>query len=54
LQAVAWNAGDLKDFPLQIEMKEKGNTVRMHFTQLQFTKPDPQKFEVPAAYGLMK
>ena len=54
LQAVAWNAGDLKDFPLQIEMKEKGNTVRMHFTQLQFTKPDSQKFEVPAAYGLMK
>jgi len=54
LQAVTWNAADLKDFPLQIEMKEKGNTVRMHFTQLRFTKPDPQQFDVPAAYGLMK
>jgi hypothetical protein len=54
LQAVTWNAADLKDFPLQIEMKEKGNTVRMHFTQLQFTKPDPQQFDVPPAYGLMK
>lgn len=54
LQAVTWNAADLKDFPLQIEMKEKINTVRMHFTQLRFTKPDPQQFDVPAAYGLMK
>jgi hypothetical protein len=54
LQAVTWNAADLKDFPLQIEMKEKINTVRMHFTQLRFTKPDPQQFNVPAAYGLMK
>jgi hypothetical protein len=35
-------------------MKEKINTVRMHFTQLRFTKPDPQQFNVPAAYGLMK
>ena len=54
LQAVTCNAADLKDFPLQIEMKEKINTVRMHFTQLRFTKPDPQQFDVPAAYGLMK
>jgi hypothetical protein len=54
LQAVTWNAADLKDFPVQIEMKEKVNTVRMRFTQLRFTKPDPQQFEVPAAYGLMK
>lgn len=54
LQAVTWNAADLKDFPLQIEMKEKINTVRMHFTQLRFTKPDPQQFDVPTAYGLMK
>jgi len=54
LTAITWNATDLKDFPLQIEMKEKVNTVRMHFTQLRFTKPDPQQFDVPAAYGLMK
>jgi hypothetical protein len=54
LQAVTWNATDLKDFPIQIEIKEKGNTVRMHFTQIQFTKSGPQQFEVPSAYGLMK
>jgi hypothetical protein len=54
LQAITWNAADLKDFPLQIEIKEKGNTVRMHFTQIRFAKPDPKQFEVPPAYGLMK
>ena len=54
LQAVTWNAADLKDFPLQIEIKEKGNTVRMHFTQLRFAKPDPEQFNVPAGYGQMK
>ena len=26
LEAITWNATDLKDFPLQIEMKEKDNT----------------------------
>jgi hypothetical protein len=54
LEAVTWNVADLKDFPLQIEMKEKGNTVRMHFSQVRFVKPEAKQFEIPAAYGLMK
>jgi hypothetical protein len=54
LEATTWNAEDLKDFPLLIDMKEQLNTVRMHFTQPRFTKPDAQQFEVPATYGLMK
>ena len=54
LEADTWNATDLRDFPLQIEMKEKDNTVRMHFTEVRFVKPDAKQFEVPAAYGHMK
>jgi hypothetical protein len=54
LEAVVWNATDLKDFPIQIEMKEKDRTVRMHFSDVRFVKPDANQFEVPAAYGLMK
>jgi hypothetical protein len=54
LDAMVWNATDLKDFPIQIEMKEKDRTVRMHFTDVRFVKPDAKQFEVPAAYGLMK
>ena len=54
LEAVTWNATDLKEFPLQIEMKEKQSTVRFRFSQVQFVKPDATQFEVPAKYGLMQ
>ena len=54
LQATTWNAADLKDFPVQIELKEKEDTVRMRFTDIRLGKADPQQFDVPAGYGLMK
>jgi hypothetical protein len=54
LEAVTWNATDLKDFPLQVEMKENVNTVRMNFTQVRFVKPDAKQFDLPANYGQMK
>ena len=54
LQAITWNAADLKDFPVQIEMKQEQDTVRMRFTQIRFVKADAQPFNIPAAYGLMK
>jgi hypothetical protein len=53
-EAVTWNAADLKDFPLQIELNEKQSTVRMRFTQVQFAKLDAKQFDPPANYGLMK
>jgi hypothetical protein len=54
LGATVWNAADLKEFPVQVEMKERGNTVRMRFTQVKFVKPDAKQFEVPANYSQMK
>lgn len=54
LEAVTWNATDLKDFPLRIEMKEKANTVRMGFSQVRFVKPEAKQFELPTGYGRMK
>ena len=53
-EAVTWNAADLKDFPLQIEIRDKRSTVRMLFTQVRFTKPDAKQFDPPANYGPMK
>ena len=53
LEAVTWNATDLKDFPILIEMKEDDKTVRMHFTDVRFVKPEAKQFEVPASYGRM-
>lgn len=54
LRAVTWNAADLKDFPVQIELTERQARVRMRFTQVRFTKPDAQQFDPPANYSLMK
>ena len=53
-EALTWNAADLKDFPLRIEMKEKVNTVRMSFSQVRFVKPEAKQFEIPAGYSRMK
>jgi hypothetical protein len=54
LEVTTWNAADLKDFPLQIGMRDKENTVLMSFSQVRFASPDAKQFEVPANYGLMK
>ena len=50
LRATTWNAPDLRDFPIQIQTKERDTTVTMRFKQIQFAKPDPKQFEVPADY----
>jgi hypothetical protein len=53
-EAVTWNAADLKDFPLQIEIREKLTTVRMRFNQVRLVKLDAQQFDVPAKYSLVQ
>lgn len=50
LQATTWNATDLKDFPIQIELKENGNITIMHFKNVGLVKPDPRLFEIPAGF----
>jgi hypothetical protein len=49
-EAIVWSATDLKDFPVQIEAKEKDTTVVMKFKDVQFAKPDAKQFETPADY----
>src|SRR5882724_4984662 len=50
IQATTWNAADLKDFPIQIEIKESGNTTVMHFQNVNLAKPDARLFDIPAGY----
>jgi hypothetical protein len=54
LEAVTWNEADLKDFPLQIQMKENNNKVLMRFSQVSFVRPDAKQFDLPSNYGEMK
>ena len=50
LQATTWNAADLKDFPIQVELKEGGNSTIMHFMNVKLAMPDPRIFDIPAGY----
>jgi hypothetical protein len=50
IQATTWNAADLKDFPIEIEIKESGNITMMHFQNVNLAKPDARLFDIPAGY----
>lgn len=52
LDATTWNATDLQDFPIQIEMKEKdrGNITVIHFQQVSLARPDSRLFEPPPGF----
>jgi hypothetical protein len=49
-EATVWNATDLKDFPVQIQTMEKGDTVILRYRQIQLAKPDAKQFEPPADF----
>jgi hypothetical protein len=46
---IAWNATDLKSFPVKLEMSERGATVTMLFTSVKLAKPDAKEFDAPAS-----
>lgn len=50
LKATTWNATDLKDFPVQIVTREKGNTSILRFQHIQFVKPAAKLFEPPSQF----
>jgi hypothetical protein len=45
-----WNATDLKNFPIQIQMSVQGNTITMSYSDLNFSKPDASLFSPPTGY----
>jgi hypothetical protein len=50
-KATVWNASDLKQFPVKIEMStENGDTMVMHFASIKLDKPDSSLFEPPTDY----
>ena len=43
-------ASDLKEFPVQVQMKEKNDTITLLYKNVQFTKPAAAQFDAPAGY----
>lgn len=50
LEAVVWNASDLQDFPVKVQVQSPGKTTTLHFTQIQMTRPEPSQFEPVSTY----
>jgi hypothetical protein len=51
-QALVWNATDLKNFPLKLELMQPGHPSTMQFSNVKLAPPDAAAFEPPA--GLTK
>lgn len=49
-EALVWAATDLKDFPLQIQTTERGDTYVFRYSNLRLTAPAAAMFDVPAGY----
>ncbi|MDB6111496.1 MAG: hypothetical protein JWR69_3246 [Pedosphaera sp.] len=45
--ALVWNASDLKDFPVQLQMTTEGNTILMKFKEVKLDKPAAKLFDAP-------
>jgi hypothetical protein len=49
-EGFVWQATDLKEFPVKIEMSLVDGSIVTTYTGISFEKPDPKLFEPPAAY----
>ena len=49
-EATVWNATDLRDFAIQMQIKETNSNVIMKFKDVQFAKPNAKEFEPSAGY----
>ena len=49
-EAVVWNATDMKDFPLQMQMNQNEATVVMRYSNVQLVRPDAKQFEAPTGF----
>jgi len=57
LEVVAWNATDLKNYPIQVEIEsqstangKKGPATTLHFTDINTAQPAASLFEPPVGY----
>ena len=49
-EAVVWNATDLKEFPVQMQMNDKETTVVMRYKEVRLSKPDAKQFDAPTGF----
>ncbi len=50
MEAIVWNAPDLKSFPVKVEQEMEGTTITTSFKNVKFDKPAASQFEPPANF----
>jgi hypothetical protein len=49
-EAFVWQATDLKNFPVQMQMAQKGNTLIVKYQAPKLETPEASLFDIPAGY----
>jgi hypothetical protein len=49
-EAIVWNATDMRNFPVKMEMKQAAVTTVMAYSNVKFDKPDAKLFEPPTGF----
>ncbi len=49
-ESTVWNATDLNNFPVKIQMEQDGRVLTMSFKNVQTKKPDSSVFDAPAGF----
>jgi len=49
-EMTTWEATDLKDFPIQVQLVDNGQNTLVHNRNIKFGKPSSSLFEVPTGY----
>jgi outer membrane lipoprotein-sorting protein len=49
-EALVWEATDMKNFPIQYQTVDEGQTTTTTFSDIKMGKPDASLFELPASY----
>ena len=49
-ELTVWNATDLKDFPVQVLIKQNDDTIITCYKQIQLTRPEARLFDLPAGF----
>ncbi len=49
-EAFVWQATSWKNFPAQIQLTQKSNTLIVKFQEPKLTAPEAAQFDIPASY----
>jgi hypothetical protein len=49
-EAIVWNATDMRNFPVKMEMKQADMTTVMTYSNVKFDKPDARLFDAPTGF----